>query len=183
LVIVAALLLMDALAPGAHERASFFGLGKFQFDPSWISRTATWEYVWRLWLQNPLGTGYMDTIPPYYMTAHSLYLGLLLTTGPIGLVAYLVFFSLCLRYWLSALDTGNPTCNWICIGAIGVVIVSLVAGVTADHLSRFGMYITLWAVCGIATAAVKATKAAHLDTVPSYSRWYPTKMFGVKEPL
>jgi len=153
LVAMVIFLLPTMLSAAGIERR-IYGLSSMQALSSSLdeSRRDTWRASWLLWQEHPMGMGYN---PGW---GHSLYLVLLSVMGPIALAGYLGFMLASSKDWLSRIKLGDPACTWMWVGALGTVAVSLIGGIAADHFAHWGFYMSLWAVCGIATAAFQTTK-------------------------
>ena len=128
-------------------------------DSQWLERMALWRSGITILLRNPLGTGWM-AIPvlPVPVAPHSEYLALALITGIPGLLAFLSFLVLCTRRLLIAISNGDSSGDWVLPGALGSLVVFLVATIATDPSRRFYPYITFWIIISVAMAVTQKNR-------------------------
>lgn len=106
---------------------------------------------------NPLGYGLSTHYPEYYIQPHGLLLGLLLRSGWLGFLCYLSFIIGITRYWYRSLPYVSPKVRSYLVAMITLNLVLMAISWGYDFMNRFGIQLTYFMLCGLATAMARNT--------------------------
>jgi hypothetical protein len=127
-------------------------------DPTWRVRVDLWRSGLSILGRNPLGTGYIAALPPFYYSTHSEYLALALATGIPGLMALVAFVLLWARRVVFALRFNrDPEADWILPGALGCLVAFAIAAVAADPSKKFYPYMAFWMILSVGMAVAQGS--------------------------
>lgn len=122
-------------------------------DPSLIERMEIWNASFKTFLQNPLGMCFREQYPLGFMIAypHSLYVGILLTSGFLGAAGFFWFLAAWFKVILRNLKNAGTNEKIIFAAAIGSSLAFLVYGIFEHPFySPTIVMPTIWVVWGCA---------------------------------
>lgn len=133
----------------------FDSLKRLSGDESLLSRLDIWMAGFQEFLKNPLGLGFREV---YQMGAsvkypHSLYIGILLSSGFLGFMGFFSFIILWFKKVVSFIKTSDGSVNLFLSAAQGSTVAFLVTGIFEDptHNSNIIMPM-MWLIWGISIA-------------------------------
>ena len=125
-----------------------------------VERMAHWQAAWQMWTDRPwlgVGIGNYEPVYPRYALplwplplghAHNYYLNIAAETGVIGLVAYLLLWSVAFVLAWRAIRRGSGWELGVALGVLGVVVHLSVHNLF-DNLYVHGMYLHLAILLGL----------------------------------
>ena len=92
----------------------------------------------------------------------NMYITLLVSVGPLGLLAFLVWSAGLIKYLIAVRHRAPPP-SWIVIGSGAALVGYLITALFAPPLMRFTTSATVWLVIGLAMGSVLATSRPTAD--------------------
>lgn len=136
----------------------FEGLKYVLKDASLIDRMEIWVYSFKAFLGHPLGMGFRDEYPLGFLTKypHSLYVGLLLSSGLLGTVGFFWFLISWFRRVLRCLKVAGRDEQIIFTAAMGSSLAFLIYGIF-EHPAYSPTIIipTIWIIWGTTMGLVR----------------------------
>jgi len=124
------------------------------------NRADKWKDAISVIVDQPFGVGlfgFPGSVSGDSWYAHNLYLYVLLYSGFIGLIGFLLFFFRLIRRCRSAVGSKNPIRRLLCIGGLGLTTALLVGGIPSNIYFHPWEVLMVWIPVGI-TVAVSTLK-------------------------
>ena len=178
LAVVSAIAQLAATSSDISRRFGTLGsLDVLLSDPNWQGRSGQFSPLLKMWLDHPFGTGYFSIVPGQEIAIHNLYLFLLLSAGPLGLVAWLGFAVGALVRCASALRSATGSLRGVLAGVVGGLAFVLATGFIGSGLlwrEKYGLLFMLMTSVGVVAASIVSRRSAEGSSVVSESTRWPT---------
>lgn len=162
--VVAVLLIKGSLVSGeaVSRWESMQSIESIRNDANFEGRIQVNQEAFQIWLENPMGTGFIYLVPRLGSAIHCLYFDYLLGTGLAGLVVFMILMTLLFLYCLKALRCAAREDAWLLIATMAAILFLMIFGFTGSFSKRFYVYITFWTIVslGVVTARFALAKQA-----------------------